>query len=42
MCGVFLIATENAAIGGFIICVAVSKETVAGEQAILATLSLGR
>ena len=28
--------------GGFIIRVAVSKETVAGEQAILATPSLGR
>jgi hypothetical protein len=28
--------------GGFIVRVAVSKETVAGEQAILATLSLDR
>jgi hypothetical protein len=29
-------------IGGLIIRIAVSKETVAGEQAIWATLSLGR
>ena len=42
VCEDFLIATENAAIGGFVIRVAVSTETIAGRSAILAALSLGR